>query len=129
MRGYKLSGEARRGAGLSRQNRRDGDIHKRKSRCGSGVFSSIFTSRKDDNSIEKHLLADQFAEEIPEYKFTPAEVQGYLLQYKDRPMTAVQRAKEWVRETLLRKEGSKKWGESKEEKSDDRGVKEQLKRE
>jgi hypothetical protein len=37
-------------------------------------------------------------------------------------MTAVERAKEWVCETLLRKEG--KNGGSKEEKSDDGGVKE-----
>jgi hypothetical protein len=46
----------------------------------AGVFSSIFISRKDDNSvtIEKHSLADQFADEIPENKFTPAEVQGYV---------------------------------------------------
>lgn len=46
----------------------------------AGVFSSIFTSQKDTSiAIEKHPLADQFAEQIPEYELTPAEIQGYVL--------------------------------------------------
>ncbi|PGH08461.1 hypothetical protein AJ80_07860 [Polytolypa hystricis UAMH7299] len=59
-------------------------------------------------------FADEFAARVPVGKFTPAQIQGYLLRHKDAPDTAVQKVEEWVKEEekdgkdAVWKEGSSK---------------------
>ncbi|KAH9204855.1 P-loop containing nucleoside triphosphate hydrolase protein, partial [Leptodontidium sp. 2 PMI_412] len=62
----------------------------------AGVFSSMFTFPKDNSPIDIEDLAKQFAAKIPEFMFTAAEVQGYLLGHKYDPMRAVNMAEDWV---------------------------------
>ncbi|KAJ5817343.1 ATPase AAA-type core [Penicillium robsamsonii] len=53
-------------------------------------------------------LASKFATVIPSGEFTAAEIQGYLLNYKETPEVAIQGAAEWVqtaRDKKLAKEG------------------------
>ncbi|KAF7589587.1 hypothetical protein BBP40_004047 [Aspergillus hancockii] len=45
-------------------------------------------------------LSTTFAEKIPPYKYTAAEVQNYLLQYKNSPDLAVNDATEWSNKHL-----------------------------
>jgi hypothetical protein len=60
-------------------------------------------------------LADEFSQAIPEHELSIAELQGYLLDYKMRPLDAVQRVEEWV--------------ESEREAKRDRKAREQLRKE
>lgn len=51
---------------------------------------------------EKHhewvtSLADEFITRVPAGEFTPAEIQGYLLRYKDKPEDAIKGASDWVK--------------------------------
>ncbi|KAJ3931023.1 MAG: P-loop containing nucleoside triphosphate hydrolase protein [Lentinula lateritia] len=47
--------------------------------------------------IEKlKSLADDFAEAIPEYGFSMAALQGYLMMYKTQPLEAVEQIGEWL---------------------------------
>jgi chaperone BCS1 len=43
-------------------------------------------------------LADRFASAIPEYEFSMASLQGYLMLYKTRPFDAVKNVANWVGE-------------------------------
>jgi chaperone BCS1 len=52
------------------------------------------------DSEELKKLADTFADELPENKFSLAAVQGFLLRYKHDPRAAVKHAKVWAEETL-----------------------------
>jgi chaperone BCS1 len=53
---------------------------------------------------ELSALADRFAEQVPEARVSPAELQGFLLDHK-RPAEAVERVGGWVREMLGAGEG------------------------
>jgi chaperone BCS1 len=43
-------------------------------------------------------LADTFSERIPANRFTPAEIQGYLMSYKGQPEKALSNIDQWVLE-------------------------------
>lgn len=49
-------------------------------------------------------LAKAFSEKIPEYTFSPAEIQGFLLRHKSSPEDAVGNVETWVRQMLDEKE-------------------------
>ena len=49
-------------------------------------------------------IAVQFADRLPEGKFTPAEVQGFLLTRKKEPMKALEEVEAWRDEVLKAKE-------------------------
>jgi len=57
--------------------------------------------RLEENRVAEETriqgLAEKFADAIPGMKFSPAEIQGYLLKHKREPDTAVREAGEWVR--------------------------------
>ncbi|KAJ3863713.1 P-loop containing nucleoside triphosphate hydrolase protein [Lentinula novae-zelandiae] len=82
---------------------------------------TVHTSfRETKLPIEKlKLLADDFAEAIPEYGFSMAALQGYLMMYKTQPLEAVEQIGEWLqkekeehatknREAQMKKAGSLK---------------------
>ncbi|KAL4920803.1 BCS1 N terminal-domain-containing protein [Aspergillus aurantiobrunneus] len=49
------------------------------------------------------VWAGEFAVRVPEGEFTPAEIQGYLLNYKTDPEGAIEGAERWVIETREKK--------------------------
>ncbi|PLB52875.1 hypothetical protein P170DRAFT_115186 [Aspergillus steynii IBT 23096] len=49
-------------------------------------------------------LATAFSEKLPEYTFSPAEIQGFLLRHKSSPESAVASVEAWVDKTLDEKE-------------------------
>jgi mitochondrial chaperone BCS1 len=55
-------------------------------------------------STEKHneirLLAEQFADKVPQGRFSPAELQDYLILHKNKPQAAIDGAGKWVTEKL-----------------------------
>jgi chaperone BCS1 len=53
-------------------------------------------------------LADQFAKELPDITFSPAEIQGYLLMKKTDPIGAVAGVKQWREKFLKAKKKGKK---------------------
>lgn len=55
---------------------------------------------------ELPAAAEQFAEKVPDSKFSPAEIQGYLLKRKKLPRKAVEEADQWV-EAMLQQKASK----------------------
>ena len=54
---------------------------------------------------ELQVVARQFADEIPENVFSPAEIQGFLLKRKKEPRKAVREVGEWVGGMVERKMG------------------------
>lgn len=43
-------------------------------------------------------LAAEFANQVPDATYTPAEIQNHLMKYKKHPRTAVERVREWMEE-------------------------------
>ncbi|KAL1914839.1 uncharacterized protein VTP21DRAFT_7931 [Calcarisporiella thermophila] len=61
------------------------------------------------------LLADTFAEKIPDEKFSMASLQGYLMNFKQNPRVAVEAVEEWVKSGAIVvddeiAEAEKRWG-------------------
>lgn len=60
-----------------------------------------------DISVEAlPAVAEEFAGKIPDGRFSPAEIQGYLLKRKKLPRKAVEEADQWV-EAMLQQKASK----------------------
>ncbi|PUU77938.1 BCS1 N terminal-domain-containing protein [Tuber borchii] len=71
----------------------------------AGLFMRIQRRRKEAKRVaeeravkEKRLLelVAKFAQIMPQEVFSPAEIQGYLLQHKNQPERAVECAEKWV---------------------------------
>lgn len=69
---------------------------------------------------ELDALADTFTDKLPSQVFSPADVQGYLLLYKNEPTMAVVELEKWMLETGKWK-GEVEEGVKKEEGDDDEG--------
>lgn len=65
------------------------------------IASNLATKKAGEEKIL--ALSEQIANIIPGMKFSPAEVQGYLLKHKCKPETAVLEASGWVEKTLEEK--------------------------
>jgi chaperone BCS1 len=72
------------------------------------------SSEKESERAHVPRLAEAFAQRIPEGRFTPAEIQGYLQGYKGQPEKALEGIEAWVfsktkveREKKARKEAKK----------------------
>ncbi len=74
--------------------------------------SDLAVKKAEDQKI--FAMGEQIANIIPSMKFSPAEIQGFLLKYKCKPETAVMEASAWVEKTL--EEKKKKDDKEKEEK-------------
>jgi chaperone BCS1 len=72
--------------------------------------------KKRAEEVRIAALAEDFAALIPGDTFSPAEIQGFLLKHKRKPQGAISGAEQWVKETLIQKEKSKKLEKEKEEK-------------
>ncbi len=62
----------------------------------------------DIKEDEMKDLAVEFAKRIPEGKFSPAEVQGFLLKRKKSPRKALEEVYSWVEASLKQKESKSK---------------------
>ncbi|KAB8527797.1 hypothetical protein FH972_025448 [Carpinus fangiana] len=58
---------------------------------------------KDDKAASVLLLAEKFADLIPEGSLTPAEVQGFLLRRRRAPQRAIDELGAWAEETIAAK--------------------------
>ncbi|KAK8035033.1 mitochondrial chaperone BCS1-B [Apiospora rasikravindrae] len=68
---------------------------------------SAMNSGDMDISVEElPEIAEQFAAKIPETKFSPAEIQGYLLKRKKHPLKAVEETDKWV-DAMVQQKASK----------------------
>jgi chaperone BCS1 len=61
------------------------------------------STKEGPAAIDLQDLARAFAEKIPPCTFSPAEVQGYLLRYRDSPEEAVAGVETWVETSLAEK--------------------------
>lgn len=52
---------------------------------------------EDDKTVEG--LAREFAREIPEREFSPAEIQSYLVEHRGSARVAVEKVQEWMSRT------------------------------
>lgn len=57
-------------------------------------------------------MSQTFANAVPDNRFSPAEIQGFLLRYKRHPKKALDAVKEWVEKTLTERE---KWNKKEQE--------------
>ncbi|KAI1302720.1 P-loop containing nucleoside triphosphate hydrolase protein [Xylaria venustula] len=81
---------------------------------------------EDDTDEELQVLAQKFAECIPDKVFTPAQLQGYLLKHLHSAATAVENIADWVvdeqlkmdQEAQRKEEEEKKRAENHREKSE-----------
>ena len=60
--------------------------------------SSILHTERPGRSLEE--IATEFARGIPDYKFSPAEIQGFLLKRKKDPEKACREVKAWVKSMM-----------------------------
>ena len=66
--------------------------------------------RKHDTKIsseEVDILVERFRESIPDREFSMAELQGYLLLYKNQPRRAVECSARWAEEEIAKREARK----------------------
>ncbi|KAI0124382.1 BCS1 N terminal-domain-containing protein [Xylariales sp. AK1849] len=68
--------------------------------------SAIRSGDLDISVDELPEIAERFADKIPDSKFSPAEIQGYLLKRKKHPLKAVEEVDKWV-EAMVRQKASK----------------------
>lgn len=62
---------------------------------GNGsILRGIFHHGKSADEIS--ALSEVFADSVPSEKFTPAEIQGYLLQHKTEPQGAIDGVQTWM---------------------------------
>ncbi|KAL6231255.1 hypothetical protein BDW75DRAFT_220615 [Aspergillus navahoensis] len=66
------------------------------------------TSKFSEDQVR--VWAGAFAERVPAGEFTPAEIQGYLLNFKSDPEGAIERATKWVGEMKEKKTKAKSAG-------------------
>lgn len=78
---------------------------------------------------EVHMLSQQFSDSIPEYMFSLAQVQGYLLTKKMEPRGAVEQAAKWVEDQITEKRKIQELKESKKAKWRERKLAEKKKAE
>jgi chaperone BCS1 len=74
-----------------------------------GDFLELIRQKTSTEEVEPEKLkamAEQFAEQIPEDTFSPAEIQGFLLNKKKEPSRAVNEVAEW-RDILLAEKRAK----------------------
>jgi chaperone BCS1 len=62
---------------------------------------------RDLKEGELQRLALQFSNQIPDDAFTPAQLQGYLLNRRNSPSAAAAETSEWVSEQIAKKEEAK----------------------
>ncbi|KAM3068066.1 hypothetical protein ACMFMF_009432 [Clarireedia jacksonii] len=71
----------------------------------------IIAAEEEQNRIEEEervaKLAVEFSKRVPENKFSPAEIQGYLLKHKRSAEAAVEGAETWAKERQQEKERAK----------------------
>ena len=77
------------------------------------LFLRTFVEKSDQNSQGTTITAGDkgslnqmalaFSAEIPEHVLSPAEIQGFLMNWKKQPAEAVARAREWVEESMKEK--------------------------
>lgn len=90
-----------------------------------GLFRAIYQVSESDKLILKFPkdfpdkdeiadLANVFAEKVPENRFSPAEVQGFLLRHKKNPRTAAVEVEAWAEQASLEKEEKEKEEKKKE---------------
>lgn len=78
--------------------------------------AALAIKKIEEAKVER--LAKQFADLIPGMKFSPAEIQGYLLKHKRDPEGAVRDAPQWAEKTMSEK--SKKAKEEEEKTKSDK---------
>ncbi|KAK8110926.1 uncharacterized protein PG998_007383 [Apiospora kogelbergensis] len=74
--------------------------------AGPETQSAMNTGDLDISVEELPEIAEQFAAKIPDMKFSPAEIQGYLLKRKKHPLKAVEETDKWV-EAMIQQKASK----------------------
>ncbi|KAM0313543.1 hypothetical protein ACHAO8_005347 [Botrytis cinerea] len=92
-------------------------MHKKKPRSPSkerriqAELDRIIAAEEEQRKLEDEeriaKLAKLFSEKVPEAKFSPAEIQGYLLKHKRNAENAVEGAEKWVKEREEEKERAK----------------------
>ncbi|KAL9070789.1 MAG: hypothetical protein Q9157_005691 [Trypethelium eluteriae] len=77
----------------------------------AGGFPKGEEDHKDGVAVEAELakeelrgLARRFAEQVPDKRFTPAEIQGFLLTRRKDPVKAVEEVEGWVNQLMPSKE-------------------------
>ena len=63
--------------------------------------SAPVTREKPEEELsaeDLHQIGKEFSEKVPEKKFSPAEIQGFLLKQKTDPRRALQEVEAWVKE-------------------------------
>lgn len=68
---------------------------------GDKLSQDVIVSKESGQSIE--ALADEFADSLPPEKFSPAEIQGFLLTRKRNPHQAAEEVRTWSNEQLQKK--------------------------
>lgn len=71
------------------------------------IIAAEEEQRRTDDEERVAKLAKLFSAKIPEDKFSPAEIQGYLLRHKRNAEEAVEGAEAWVKEREEEKESAK----------------------
>jgi chaperone BCS1 len=73
------------------------DVYRRLISCGELSISRIDTKPTTTSlpAAQVQIMAEQFADMLLEEVFSPADIQGYLLERKANPEAAISEVKKW----------------------------------
>lgn len=69
------------------------------------LFAKVFSLSPHENNVEVNGWATQFADRVPEYEFSPAEIQAFLIENRESPAMALQKLPDWIDITREEKSG------------------------
>lgn len=61
------------------------------------IFRGLYQEMVSEEADEVCRLAGMFADQVPPGQFTPAEIQGFLMSYKGKPVKALENVGAWVK--------------------------------
>ena len=94
--GVVVNGSAANGKPAELDVKQQPPQHKRTGSASSAVMHLKAQRYHDKSDEEVAAMAERFAEKMPPDEFTPAEIQGYLLQHKYSPDTALEGLEQWM---------------------------------
>lgn len=94
----------------------NGDVH---DKVPNGKPMSAGEKGGPLSTLHLEELAAEFAAQVPDDTYTPAEIQNHLMRFKKEPWAAVEKVDEWMEEMTAEKDKQKESDTEKEDNVDE----------
>ena len=75
---------------------------KRRTKIKGTDIECVCETRKSPKTLE--IMSQEFADQIPEYQLSPAELQDFILMRKSDPQRAIDEVKDWAQKVIEERE-------------------------